>query len=405
VRVDAAITPWSDEHRRDEHDRDEAHPMTPAAPKRIDMHCHVGLLGDDHPRWGRLSDWYRKQITYRVFLLYGGMRHEDVSDRTLRAATEKAIAECTLDHVVCLALDPVYDESGVRREDRSHMWVDNDYVLDLRRTLGNKVMLGASVHPFDPTFRERVKRYVGLGAVLLKWLPSAQQIPLWHPKVKEGLEFLATAGADDVPLPLLLHVGPEYAIPSSDPRTHSYDFLSWSFWDRLGKWFRGSGGWHVPDVAGIRASLDAAMDAGATIIFAHCGLPYFAPWGAIGRMLEHSDFAVVKHYLERYHPDAGTRGRCYADVSACPTPFRQTYFPDIRALPPAALLFGSDFPTPVFELSAGLEENLRDLGDVLNGKFQSIVVPQGNLIDVNLRELEWAFPGHPMFENGGRLVE
>ena len=77
-------------------------------------------------------------------------------------------------------------------------------------------------------------------------------------------------------------------------------------------------------------------------------------------MLEHSDFDVVKSYLQRYHPDAGKKGRCYADVSACATPFRQSSFPEIRDLPPSALLFGSDFPTPVFELSADLKENLRD---------------------------------------------
>jgi len=51
-----------------------------------------------------------------------------------------------------------------------------------------------------------------------------------------------------------------------------------------------------------------------------------------------------------------------------------------------------------------LPAHKRNLGDVLTGKFESIVVPQGNLIDVNLRELERAFPGHAMFENGGRLV-
>ena len=103
-------------------------------------------------------------------------------------------------------------------------------------------------------------------------------------------------------------------------------------------------------------------------------------------------------------PDDGKKGRCYADVSACATPFRQSYFPEIRKLPPSALLFGSDFPTPVFELSADIKENLRDLGDVLNGNLKSIIVPQGNPLDVNLRELQKEFPGHLMFGNGGRLV-
>ena len=38
--------------------------------KVIDVHVHVGLVGDRWPRWGRMSEWYRRQITYRVFLLF-----------------------------------------------------------------------------------------------------------------------------------------------------------------------------------------------------------------------------------------------------------------------------------------------------------------------------------------------
>ena len=78
----------------------------------------------------------RPELTYRIFLLYGGMKQADVCDRALREATERAIGECSLDHVVCLTLDPVYDEAGNRREDASHVWASNDYILDLRRTLG-----------------------------------------------------------------------------------------------------------------------------------------------------------------------------------------------------------------------------------------------------------------------------
>src|SRR5690606_34284493 len=144
------------------------------AGKVVDIHCHVGLLGDEYPQWGRMSDWYTRQTVYRAFLIYGRLKMKDVSDRTLRAAAEREIGGCVLDHVVCLALDPVYDLQGRRREDLSHMWVDNDYILDLRQGLGDKVLLGASVHPYDPKFEDRVRKYVEKGVVLLKWLPSAQ---------------------------------------------------------------------------------------------------------------------------------------------------------------------------------------------------------------------------------------
>jgi hypothetical protein len=377
--------------------------MNDNLPKRIDMHCHVGLLGDEHPEWGRLSEWYRRQITYRVFLLYGRIKDDLVCDRTLREATEQTLHECSLDHVVCLALDPVYDSSGKRDESRSHVWVDNDYVLDLQRTVGEKVLLGASVHPYDPEFADRVKQYVDSGAVLLKWLPSAQQINLADSRVRSRLEFLATAGPGGGAFPLLLHVGPEYAIPSSDPRTHTYDWLSWSTWDKIGNFFRFGNRWRTPDVTGLHANLRAGLDAGASIIFAHCGLPYFAAAGWLGRMLEHSDLERVRKYLEDYHPGAGKTGKAYADVSACATPFRRSYFKKIERLPADSLLFGSDFPTPVFELSADIKEVWADFKAVMAGHLERVFVPQDNLLDVNYRELSTVFPGHAMFSNPAKL--
>jgi predicted TIM-barrel fold metal-dependent hydrolase len=371
--------------------------------KLIDMHFHVGLLGDRYPNWGRISDWYRQQLLYRVFLLYARLRPDQVSDRSLREAVERTIANSCLDHVVCLALDPVYDRQGQRRENLSHLWVDNDYVLDLRRGIGEKVLLGASVHPYDPEFEIRVQKYVEQGAVLLKWLPSAQQIDLADERIKDALKFLAGA-RNGAPLPLLLHVGPEHAIPSSDPRTTSYDFLSWTWWDGFYNSFRGANKWHVPRMKSIHENLKAGLGEGATIIFAHCGLPYFAPnW--LKSVVEHSDFDTVRDYLEDYPAESAQEGCCYADLSACATPFRRNYFSDIRRLPAASLLFGSDFPTPVFELSADLGEMMEDFKAVMDGHLERVIVPQDNLLDVNYRELSLAFPGHPLFANFSALIE
>jgi predicted TIM-barrel fold metal-dependent hydrolase len=335
-------------------------------------------------------------------LIYGHMDAEDVSDRTLRDAAERAIGESKVDHAVCLALDPVYDRQGQRREDLSHMWVDNDYILDLRQGLGDKVLLGASVHPYDPKFKDRVRTYVEKGAVLLKWLPSAQQIDLADERIRDALTFLATA-REGAPLPLLLHCGPEYAISSSDTRTASYDYLRWTWWDRFWNSIRKRDDRkYRPHPRMIHRNLRAGLDAGATIIFAHCGLPYYEPHGL--KFLEHSDFRTVSRYLRRYPADNADGGRCYADVSAIVTPFRRSYFKAIKRLPSQSLLFGSDFPTPVFELSANLEEVAKDFKAVMEGQWERVAVPQDNLIDVNYRELQYFFPDHPMFTNFNALL-
>lgn len=373
----------------------------PAALPVIDMHVHVGLVGDELGHWGHMLPAYRRKPVFRVFLFFAGLAARDVNDRTLRESTLAVIGESSLDGVVCLALDPVFDLNGVRRPERSTVWVANDYVLELRRELPGKIHLGASVHPFDPEFESRVKALVDEGAVLLKWLPSAQHIDLADPRVGERLAFLATVGPGGRPLPLLLHVGPEYAIPSTNRRTTSWDFLSWTRWDRFWNRARFFDRWHVPRVEAAHRNLERGLVAGATIIFAHCGLPYFAAGGIRGA-LEHSDYHVVRRYLEGNA--TRERGRCYADVSACCTLARKSFFPAIRELPADSLLFGSDFPAPIFELYGGLPEAAADVRAALKGDLKRLVVPQDNLLDVNLRELRHAFPDHPLFTNFARLT-
>lgn len=373
---------------------------------KIDMHVHVGVLGDDpaFKRYGAISQAMRKDPVYRIMLLYARIEPARVSDVALRDAALKTFADSTIDRVVCLALDPVYDASGARREELSNMWVDNDYILrELRPASNGRVLLGASVHPYDPAFANRVAHYAGEGAVLLKWLPSAQQINFADPRVAEALRFLATAGPGGRPLPLLLHVGAEYAIKTTDPRTTSWDFLSWGLWDRIGNALRSRARRRfTPDVAGALANLRAGLDAGAQVILAHCGLPYFAP--RFAGFAEHDDFPVVRALLQETMARPDRPGRCWADVSACVTPFRKSYFGDIRTLPPALLLAGSDFPVPVFELSADLAENVRDFEAIVRGDLARIVVPQDNLLDVNWRELQHAFGNHPMFASAQRLL-
>jgi predicted TIM-barrel fold metal-dependent hydrolase len=364
---------------------------------------HVGLIGDKWPDKGSMSAWYRQQLTYKIFLFYARIPPDEASDQVLRDATVKTIRTSGIDHVVCLALDPVYDNNGARREDASHVWADNAYVLELKAEIGEKVLFGASVHPYDPSFKDRTAECVEAGAVLMKWLPSAQQFTLADARAREALEFLATA-RHGKPLPLLLHCGMEYAIPTMNPRTQSYDLLRWTWQDKVGNFLRGKNKkWHTPDIKGIHDTLEAGLKAGAHVIFAHCGTPYFAG-GVLGGLLEHDDLPVVKKFMEKSkHPEYA--GKCYGDVSAFCTPFRKKYYKDIRKLPRDRILFGSDFPTPAFEIHADAKEHLEDLKAVLEGHFERVIVPEDNLLDVNYRELRQAFGDHPMFGNFERLVE
>jgi len=362
----------------------------------IDMHVHVGLRGDTWPKLGRFSDRMMGSATARVLLLYSGMTWDDLTDERMKAATLKTIGEMqVVDRVVCLAMDPAYDERGNRLENRSHMWVANEYVVQLQRELPDKVLFGASVHPYDPTFKDRVRKCVDDGAVLLKWLPSAQGINLADERVGDALRFLATARGEK-PLPVLIHVGPEHSIPPVNRRMKSYDFLSWGRGDRFQNWLHW---WYWPDVPRIHRNLRAGLHAGAVIIFAHCGLPYFG-WRRLSKRFKHSDLEAVSMYLK----DPDYRGQVFADVSAILTPVRHSYFTQLGNLPPGSLLLGSDFPVPIFPLPMDPEQDWREVEDVLEGRAGDIV-PKGNLIDVNYGELQEVFgQGLPRFTNFAALI-
>jgi hypothetical protein len=184
----------------------------------------------------------------------------------------------------------------------------------------------------------------------------------------------------------------------------SYDFLSWNDADELWNNLRPvERRWWRPDVSATIANLTAGLNAGACIIFAHCGLPYFAP-KPMGGVIEHSDFAVVQQFLHDFPGQGGTiRGKAFADVSACLTPMRFTYFEDLRQVPEASLLTGSDYPVPMFELSKGFDEALEGFEAVRNDAVEDATPPQGNLLDLNIAQLRDAFPGHPMFTNASQL--
>ncbi len=259
---------------------------------RVDLHFHVGLRGDRYPLWGGISDRMRKMWpTYDVFLLYAGIEKGNDRDDVLMQRTIDVVSRCLLDRVVCLALDHVYDRQGRPRKDLSDFWVANEYVMHLRDQIGSKALFGASVHPYDPNFETRVAKCVDDGAVLLKWLPSSQQFTLADTKVRAPLKFLATA-KDGKPLPLLLHTGVEYAVPTTDERTRPYDFLSWGSWDRFWNFWRFGNRWYTPNIPEVLRTIDEGLDAGCVIILAHCGLPYFAAQWL--RWLEHDDLRSFK---------------------------------------------------------------------------------------------------------------
>ena len=211
------------------------------------------------------------------------------------------VSESRVDRVVLLAMDGAFLQSG--RPDVEHTLVvtGNDYVAEV--VAGHpKLLFGASIHPYRKDSIEELDRVVQMGACLIKWLPSAQNIAPDDPRCIPFYERMAHHR-----IPLLSHTGVEHTLAQFDNALNDPQRL-------------------VP-----------ALRQGVCVIAAHCGTRMFLhepsrfkQW--VGLAKEHANF--------------------YGDLSAFCLPLHGQ--PLRRILADADLLskvvYGSDFPTPPMPL-------------------------------------------------------
>jgi predicted TIM-barrel fold metal-dependent hydrolase len=280
-------------------------------PACIDIHVHLGAEGD--PDRGDLCWWseeFTRTVAYKAFrLLTGTWPGRLDAERARKHILRLVETAGKVDAAVVLALDQVYDEEG-----RPHLYVADELVAGLARERPGRILFGASVHPYRPDWRSRLDAAIAGGAVLCKWLPSAQQIDPAHPLCEPFYEKLAAHK-----LPLLCHAGPENSIPTSDPAYNVFNNPKY---------------------------LEKALRAGVPVIVAHCALPFDFP--------ERTELDAFEPYRElvRLVRKADAEGwPLYADLSALLL-FRDRYIPRvITDIPPHRLLFGSDYPIPMSDLA------------------------------------------------------
>jgi uncharacterized protein len=213
---------------------------------------------------------------------------EDLLVRTIDGAGE-------IDAAVVLAFDAVHDLDGRLNEPATHLYVTNDYVIDLAAR-HRKILFAASIHPYRKDALAELERCVAAGAVMVKWLPITQKFNPADEKCIPFYEALAHHG-----IPLLSHTGWEHALPSLDPA-----------------------------VADPMLLLEAVRR-GVRVIAAHCGTRLF-PWEI--------------DYLPNWVRMAREFEHFYGDTAALNVPNRwyafDTILPDDTLR--AKLVHGSDWP-------------------------------------------------------------
>jgi predicted TIM-barrel fold metal-dependent hydrolase len=186
----------------------------------IDIHVHIGGPADENNELYFWSPKFEKSITYEGIKLVTRISESHLSGlRYLSVLYHQVKKSRHIDKIVLLALDQIYSPAGKALPAATHLFASNEYVAILS-FMYPEFLFGCSVHPYDPHAVQRLWRCVNHGAVLCKWIPSAQAIDPTHPLSQKFYRALAA-----LKLPLLLHVGPEEAVPTSidERRTLLYD--------------------------------------------------------------------------------------------------------------------------------------------------------------------------------------
>ncbi|MEO6182216.1 MAG: amidohydrolase family protein [Verrucomicrobiota bacterium] len=268
--------------------------------KPIDMHVHI--VGNGAGGTGcrmRVTGWHR-------LLAYFMLRHIGLPASALSGDLDSLyikrlldlVRSSSLEQIVILAHEQVYDENGRVLEGVGSLYVPNDYILKLARE--HKEFLPAvSIHPARPDALEELERCLVGGAVMMKCLPNCQNINCNDRRYTRFWERMAEAG-----LPLLAHTGGEHTVPVvrkefADPRT-----------------------------------LELPLQCGVTVIAAHSGTK--------SGFFDRDYFSIFAEMTRRYP-------RLYGDNSAFNTPFRGRHIPlCLHESLSGRILHGSDFPVPVY---------------------------------------------------------
>lgn len=211
-------------------------------PRRVvDAHVHLVGLGSGgtgcyvNPAMQRpwnLGRWLR----YRMYLRAGGVRDEAAADAEYLARLVALAGGRRHGRYLLLALDAVHDEAGRPDLAATEFATPDAYALAVARQRPDLFLAGISVHPYREDALARLDEGAKAGAALVKWLPAAQRIDPASPRCDAYYARLAELG-----LPLLVHAGEELAVHAGHGQA-------------LGNPLR----------------LRRALDAGVTVIAAHC---------------------------------------------------------------------------------------------------------------------------------------
>lgn len=304
---------------------------------RIDVHCHVFQRSRPFQREDRFGfeppEGYAPGDAYLSPRMTGGFTFpllkwwlglppripdEQLDVELERFFLDEVLNARELDRVLVLAMDQYHTATGgalgPRLREREHgtdLYVSNTYARALWRRHSGRILFGASIHPYrehnGQTATAMLEEVAASGAVLIKWLPIAQNIDIRDPRT---ILFLRRAA--ELNMPMLIHYGGERILAN-----------------------------HHDELEDPRPLLETLRElrrevAMPTVIVAHVATPM--PFAST-RGIDALTTALLGEFAD---------APLYADISALALPHRARWlkrFADRKELH-SKLVYGSDFPLP-----------------------------------------------------------
>jgi predicted TIM-barrel fold metal-dependent hydrolase len=275
----------------------------------IDCHVHVSATVMPH---GMMSQKLLKSIPFKFMRWRLNLDPAgEAFDAEIESLMDRLIADTPgLDAAAVLAFDGVYDRAGNLDSANTHLYVTNDYVIEVCARHPRRMLFAASIHPYRRDAVAELERCAAAGACAIKWLPIVQNFNPADPLCERFYEALAA-----LKVPLLCHTGGEQSLPNLDKSVADPLLL-------------------VP-----------ALKRGVTVIMAHCGTR-----SSPGE----TDFLPTFCRLARDYE------HCYGDTAALSLPTRSYAYEVILKDPVISkkIIHGSDWP--IIPVPPGMHMRLMD---------------------------------------------
>ena len=294
------------------------HVQTAAPRKFTDCHVHLAALPDGH-NGCYISPHMLKSPLFR-FLIWKfqlDLKNAAQSNAKYIAALLAELRRSQhIGRAILLAMDGVYDQRGKLDEQKTEFLIANDYVLKTAAAYPADFWAGVSVNPQRGDAIEELHRCSEAGARLVKLLPNAQQ---FDPADRRYIPFYRALAR--LRLPLLSHVGYEFSLIGTDQS------------------------------AGDPNKLRVSLDQGVTVIAAH-GCSY--------------GLVFYEKFYRTFLALAQSYTNFFSDISALTLPNRFRMLLHLRRYTELheRLLFGTDYPLPVFQFSSWGRVGLRAMKQI-----------------------------------------